>query len=245
MVCTTTWIANPTHRLIAALASFKTADDLDVAIEGFYGAGDPVTADDEAMIDALVQRLDPRVILKEIGAERFKQQNFRDALRAHLFQSEFNVSGIEAGHVIENGHKVVIPNEAVASLDLRPLDGMTVEQVMGALRTHLDRHGFPEVKIEINAGYVGGRMPPNHWAVQELIGAYRDVGLDPELWPRTAAAIAVELFTRDLGMPWIATCPGHSGRKHSANEYVQLSSYRTAVAFMCRLMWRLARTPAA
>ena len=175
----------------------------------------------------------------------FKQDNFRDALRAHLFQSEFNISGIQAGHVIENGHKVVISTEAVASLDLRPLDGMTVEQVMSAIRTHLDRHGFYEVAIEINHGYVGGRMPLSHWAVQELIDAYRDVGLDPEIWPRTAAAIAVELFTRDLGIPWIATCPGHAGRKHSANEFLQLSSYGTAVAFMCRLMWRLARASAA
>ena len=87
----------------------------------------------------------------------------------------------------------------------------------------------------------GDACHSTNWAVQELIGTYRDVGLDPEIWPRTAAAIAVELFTRDLGIPWIATCPGHSGRKHSANEFVQLSSYRMAVAFICRLMWRLAR----
>ena len=240
-----TWIANPSHRLIAALASMKTNGDFDVAIDGFYGTSDPVTPDDEAMIDKLAERLEPQVLLKEIGARRFKQDNFRDALRAHLFQSEFNISGIQAGHVIENGHKVVISTEAVASLDLRPLDGMTVEQVMSAIRTHLDRHGFYEVAIEINHGYVGGRMPLSHWAVQELIDAYRDVGLDPEIWPRTAAAIAVELFTRDLGIPWIATCPGHAGRKHSANEFLQLSSYGTAVAFMCRLMWRLARASAA
>ncbi|MGZ5256953.1 MAG: M20/M25/M40 family metallo-hydrolase, partial [Burkholderiales bacterium] len=31
-----TWIANPAHRLAAALASMKTESDLDVAIEGFY-----------------------------------------------------------------------------------------------------------------------------------------------------------------------------------------------------------------
>lgn len=239
------WIANPAHRLIAALASLKTEGDLDVAIDGFYGAGDPVTPDDEAMIERLAARLDPQVILKEIGARRFKQCNFRDALRAHLFQSEFNVSGIKAGYVIENGHKVVIPTEAVASLDLRPLDGMTVEQTVAAIRAHLDRHNFGEVEIEVNHGYIGGRMPLNNWAVQELIGAYHDVGLDPEIWPRTAAAIAVELFKRELGMPWIATCPGHAGRKHSANEFVQLSSYVTAVAFMCRLMWRLARAQGA
>jgi acetylornithine deacetylase/succinyl-diaminopimelate desuccinylase-like protein len=84
------------------------------------------------------------------------------------------------------------------------------------------------------------RLPVSHWAVQELLGAYADCGFDPEIWPRTAAAIAVELFTKKLGMPWIATCPGHAGRKHSANEYLQLSSYRNAAPFICTLLWRLA-----
>ena len=166
------WIANPSHRLIAALASLKTDGDLDVEIDGFYGAGDPVTIDDEELLTKLAQRLDPQVVLKEIGASRFKQDNFKDALRAHLFQSEFNVSGIQAGHVIENGHKVVIPTEAVASLDLRPLDGMTVEKAMSAIRTHLDRRGFFEVKIELNHGYVGGRMPLDKLGCS---GAYRDL----------------------------------------------------------------------
>ncbi|MGH9809907.1 MAG: peptidase dimerization domain-containing protein, partial [Terriglobia bacterium] len=233
------WIANPTHRLIAALASLKAEGDLDVAVEGFYGAGEIITPADEAMVDALVQRLDPDVLLRDIGARRFKQANFREALRAHLFQSEFNVSGLSGGHVIENGHKVVIPTEAVASLDVRPLDGMIVEQAMSAIRAHLDMHGFKEVEIELNHGYLGGRMPVSNWAVRELIASYHDVGLDPEVWPRTSAAIAVALFKDELRMPWIGTCPGHAGRKHSANEFLQLSSFRTAILFICRLMWRL------
>ena len=234
-----TWVASPAQRLVAALASLKTAGDLDVAIEGYYGDGDPVTAEDEELVQALARRVDEGALRKELGIARFKQDKFADAIRAHCFQSELNISGLQSGYVIENGHKVVLSREATASLDLRPLDGMTVEQAISALRRHLDKHGFPEVEIELLNGYVGGRMPASNWAVRELIGAYRDSGHDPDIWPRTAAAIAVELF-KDLGMPWIATCPGHAARKHSANEYVQLSSYRDTVPFMCRLMWRLA-----
>jgi acetylornithine deacetylase/succinyl-diaminopimelate desuccinylase-like protein len=240
----TTWVANPVHRLVAALASFKSADDRKILVDGYYGAGDPVTSEDEKLLDALAARLDPAVILSDLGVARFKQDSFKDALRAHCFESEFNISGIKGGHVIEGGHKVVLPQEAVASLDLRPLDGMNVPQVTAALRAHLDRHGFPEVEIEVLNGYVGGRMPVSNWAVQELIGAYRDCGLDPEIWPRTAAAIAVELFKNKLGIPWLASCPGHAGRKHSANEYLQLRHYGTAIEFVIRLMWRLAEAKA-
>jgi acetylornithine deacetylase/succinyl-diaminopimelate desuccinylase-like protein len=235
------WIASPAQRLIAALASLKTESDLDVAVEGFYGEGDPITPDDETLVAKLARRLDGEAVLRDLGAARFKQDDLASAIRAHCFQSELNVSGLKSGYVIENGHKVGLSREAVASLDLRPLDGMSVPQVVGALRRHLDARGFSEVEIEVLNGYVGGRLPVGHWAVQELIGAYRDSGFDPEIWPRSATAIAVELFTKRLGMPWIATCPGHAGRKHSANEFVQLASWRDSVPFMCRLMWRLAR----
>ena len=235
------WVANPIHRLAAAIASFKDAGDLEIAIEGFYGEGDPVTAEDEAMIERLVQRLDPQAILHDLDVARFKQRDFRAALHTHCFRSEFNVSGIQGGVVIEGGGtKVLLPPSATASLDLRPLDGMTIPQVMGAIRDYLDRHGFPEVEIELLNGYVGGRMRPSNWAVQELLGAYRDIGTDPEVWPRTATAIGVSLFTRTLGIPWIGTCPGHSGGKHAANEFLQVAGFHRAVGFMIRLLWRIA-----
>jgi hypothetical protein len=55
-----------------------------------------------------------------------------------------------------------------------------------------------------------------------------------------ATALAAELFTDTPGIPWIATSPGHAGRKHGPSEHFQISSYGTAVAFICNLMWRIA-----
>lgn len=159
---------------------------------------------------------------------------------AHCFQSEFNLSGIQAGKVIEGGHKVLIPREAVASLDLRFVDGMTPEHVVRAIRRHLDRHGFEDIRLEVINAYLGGRTSVSHWAAKELLGAYGDIDLDPEIWPRTATAIASGLFTETLGIPWIATCPGHAGRKHAANEYIQVQGFKKAIRFMIHLLWRLA-----
>ena len=65
------------------------------------------------------------------------------------------------------------------------------------------------------------------------------MGYDPEIWPRTATAIAVDLFTETMGIPRIGSCLGHAGRKHAANEYLQLSTYPEAIEFIARLMWRL------
>lgn len=234
-----TWIANPAHRLVAALASMKTADDSDVAIEGFYDGCTPPTPGDEALVEALVRRFDGKRVLSDLGVARFKQRSIEAAIRARCFQSEFNVAGLKSGYVSETGHKVIVPHEAVAALDIRPLDGMTVEGVVGAMRRHLDRHGFPDVSVELMNGYVGGGSPPEDWAVKELLATYGDCGIEPEVWPREAIAIAAKLFT-DLGMSWIATLPGHANRRHSANEYLQVKGYRHAIEFTVRLIWRIA-----
>jgi acetylornithine deacetylase/succinyl-diaminopimelate desuccinylase-like protein len=233
-----TWIANPAQRLVAALATMKNADD-EVVIEGYYEGREPPTPGDEALIKALVARFDAKSALADLGVTRFKQETVEAAIRARCFTSELNIAGLKAGYVSETGHKVIIPHEAVAALDMRPLDGMTVDGMIASIRRHLDKHGFPDVSIELMNGYVGGGSPPEDWAVKELLATYGDCDIDPEVWPRESIAIAAKLFT-DLGMSWIATLPGHANRRHSANEYIQVKGYRQAIEFTVRLIWRIA-----
>lgn len=238
------WIANPIHRLTAALASMKTPDDTGIVIEGFYDRTPPPTELDLQALSDLAERVDARAILREVGASRFKYDDVRGALYAYCFETEINVSGISGGTVIEGGHKVELPNAAVASVDIRPLDGMTVDHLVDVMRRHLDANGFAEVEIEVLNGYRGGAMAPDNWAVKALLETYREMGHDPEIWPRTATAIGSYHFIETLGMPWIATTLGHSGNKHAPNEYLQVRGYRDAIAFMIRLMSRLAAHPA-
>jgi acetylornithine deacetylase/succinyl-diaminopimelate desuccinylase-like protein len=234
-----TWVANPAHRLAAALASMKKPDDSDVAIEGFYDGRVPPTPGDEELVRKLVKRLNADRLRADLGIARFKQDTLEAAVRARCFQSEFNVAGLKAGYVSETGHKVIVPHEAVAALDMRPLDGMTVDGMVSAMRRHLDRHGFADISVELMNGYVGGGSPPENWAVKALLATYGDCDIDPEVWPRESVAIAAKLFT-DLGMSWIGTLPGHANRRHSANEYIQVPGYRKAIEFTIRLFWRLA-----
>jgi len=235
-----TWVANPAHRLAAALASMKTPDDNDVAVEGFYDGRNPPTPEDEELLEKLAKRFDAKRALADLGVTRFKQDTVKAAIRARCLQSEFNVAGLKSGYVAEGAHKVIVPHEAVAAIDMRPLDGMAVDNMVRSMRAHLDAHGFPDISIELlNEGYAGGGSPPGDWAVKELLATYADCGLDPEVWPRDSLAIAAKLFT-DLGMSWIATLPGHANRRHSANEYIQLAGYRKSIEFTIRLMWRIA-----
>ena len=234
------WVASPLHRLVAALASLKSPDDRDITVAGFYDPVPAPTEQDERLIAALAKRVDADALLSEAGAVRFKQDSLLEALRSYCLKTEINVSGVSGGTVIEGGHKVELPNEAVASLDIRPLDGMTVEHITDCLRKHLDKFGFNEIVIEVLSGYQGGAMPVDNWAVQALLDTYRETGHDPEIWPRSSAGIASYQFIEKIGIPWIATTLGHSGHKHAPNEYVQVNGYSDAIGFIVRLMWRLA-----
>jgi len=234
------WVANPVHRLAAALASMKSNDDRHIVIEGFFDPVRPITSLEVDLVEDLASRVEPASLLGEAHAHRFKHESVEEALRAYCFSTEINVSGISGGTVIEGGHKVELPSSAVASVDIRLLDGMTVEHITSVMRRHLDENGFPEVAIEVLNGYAGGSMPPDDPAVQALLETYRATGHHPEVWPRTSTAIASHLFIDELGVPWIATCLGVAGNKHAPNEFLTVDGYRDAIGFIARLMWELA-----
>ncbi|MDH3701959.1 MAG: M20/M25/M40 family metallo-hydrolase [Alphaproteobacteria bacterium] len=234
-----TWFGNPAERLIAAIACLRKPDGT-IAVTDFYeGRGEP-SEDEERMIKILAQRLDGRRILEEFGVARFRQDSMEDAIRAQCFDSPMNIAGLKSGFVVDDAHKAIIPGEAVASMDLRCVGGMTPEGVERALRRHLDAHGFEDVTLEILNSYGGGGTPAGNWAVRSLLGTYETCGLDPEVWPRGSISIASGLFTNFLGMPWIATLPGHAGGKHGPNEYLQIDGYRRAIEFLIRLLYRIA-----
>jgi acetylornithine deacetylase/succinyl-diaminopimelate desuccinylase-like protein len=235
------WVASPVHRLTLALASLRRPDDSDVAIEGFYEGKRAPSAGEVALIDRLAARVDGPKQLQELGIRRFRQHNLRDALYAYCFHCEFNLSGIKAGFVEEGGHKAYIPRDAVASLEIRPLDGMKSSQVVEAMRRHFDARGYEDIVIDVMNAYDGGGTGPENWAVQGLLATYQDAGYDPEIWPRTARSIAAGLYTEEVGIPWIATMPGHAGRQHAANEFISVAGFGRAVDFAARLLWRLGR----
>ena len=119
---------------------------------------------------------------------------------------------------------------------------MNPKQVIQSIRDHLDINGLNHVEIIwSDGGYSGGKTNLDNWAVKELINTYQNMGMDPEIWPRTPSSIAVNLFTENLGLPWIGTCPGIAGNHHAANEYLNIDSYHKSIKFMSYLIYNLGK----
>lgn len=236
------WVASPVDRLVRALADMKSPDG-DIAIAGFYDGRSEPSLRERQLVRELSARIDEGKLLTDLGVRRLKQATLAEAIAAYCFKAEFNVSGLKAGAVLDEEFKTQVPREATASLDVRPLPGMSCEKIIDDLRAHLSANGLPEVEIEVGSAYPGGGSTIENWAVGELIATYRDCGYGPEIWPRTARSIAAGLYTETLGLPWIATMPGHAGRQHAANEFISIAGYRTAIEFVIRLLARLAVAP--
>lgn len=230
-------VSNPAMYLIKALKSIKSDDDRDVLIPDFYSDATAPSDEDLELLENLAKRIDKEGLLDSLGVERLKQDELLDALYDYSFKSEFNISGLRGGEVIEGGHKAIVPREATASIDLRPI-GQDVNRLIACIESYLASE-YPAVKWETVNKYEGDRMPFSNWAVQEFIHVYRDMGMDPEIWPTSAAAIANKLWTRTVGVPWLMGAPAHAAGKHAANEYIIVDSFRDACEFGVRLLDRL------
>ena len=139
-----------------------------------------------------------------------------------------------------------IPPRAWAHCQIRFVQGSTPEEFLPALRRHLDREGFPEVRIApppaANAiDFAASRTEPDHpWALWAAAAIERTKGAPPAVIPQLGGSICNDLFTDVLGLPtiWIphsyASCS-----QHAPNEHVLLPTLRDGMAVMAGLYWDL------
>ena len=135
---------------------------------------------------------------------------------------------------------------ARAHCQLRYIAGTNADEIILALRRHLDRHGFERVSVEPPpagnaAGFGASRTEPDHpWAewVQKSIARTTNTPL--ATIPQTGGSICNDLFTDLLGMPaiWIPHSYGACSQ-HAPDEHVLMPVCRNALELMAGLYWDL------
>ena len=136
-----------------------------------------------------------------------------------------------------------IPPRAWARCQLRFVVGIDPKNILPALRTHLDRHGFSMVKIEPTREemFHATRSDPDdpwvQWAVESIA---RTSGKKPALLPNLGGSLPNDIFTDVLGLRtvWVPhSYPGCS--QHAPNEHLPAQVLREALAVMTGLYWDL------
>ena len=231
------WVGNPAVRLCQAVAL------LEHRLEDEYanGEGWQPAPGQRRQARELAGRLNPEQIKAELGVRRLRYDDFEAAVDAHLFRTQFTVTGLQSGFVGDGKSvKVSIPSDAQAVVNMRFQPGQDPDEGIAKIRKILDDAGFTDILFEVNNAYAGGGSSPEHPLVKCVLEVHADMGAEPEVWPVHPVAIPVALWTEGLNLPWVGGVPCHAGNKHAANEYAQIEGIRRSEEFLVRFMDRLA-----
>ncbi|MGG7565183.1 M20 family metallopeptidase [Rhodovulum sp. DZ06] len=142
-----------------------------------------------------------------------------------------------------------ISPSARATCQLRFVVGTDADDILPALRRHLDREGFGAVRlVPGDVAFKATRLSPDHPWVRFVAGSLeRTAGAAPHILPNLAGSLPNDLFQDILGLPtvWVP----HSYRacsQHAPDEHMLLSGAVDAARCMAGLWWDLGEgeTPA-
>ncbi|MGV1832834.1 M20 family metallopeptidase [Agrobacterium vitis] len=135
-----------------------------------------------------------------------------------------------------------IPPNAWARLQLRFVVGVDPNDVIPAVRRHLDTAGFGMVEVCLARDIFNAtRLDPLHpWAKWAATSVESTTGIRPALLPNLGGSLPNDIFADILGLPtiWVPhSYPGCS--QHAPNEHLPLSIAREGLAIMAGLYWDL------
>jgi len=119
-----------------------------------------------------------------------------------------------------------IAASASATCQLRFVVGTDEDDILPALRRHLDAHGFEAVQIVPHGGtFSATRLNPNHpWVRYVKTSLRATAGEDPHVLPNLAGSLPNDCFVDVLGLPTVWIPHSYLGcNQHAPNEHVLLS----------------------
>jgi acetylornithine deacetylase/succinyl-diaminopimelate desuccinylase-like protein len=143
-----------------------------------------------------------------------------------------------------------IPGHARAHCQLRYVVGTATDEIIPALRRHLDRHGFTQVEVRRGGGgfFNASRLDPDdpwvRWAVTSI---ERTTGHAPTILPNLGGSLPNDIFVDILGLKTIWVPHSYAGcSQHAPDEHLLAPIVREGLGIMAGLFWDLGEsgTPA-
>jgi acetylornithine deacetylase/succinyl-diaminopimelate desuccinylase-like protein len=136
-----------------------------------------------------------------------------------------------------------ISGHAQATCQLRFVTGTDVHDILPALRRHLVRAGFPQVRINrSDSGFFPATRsdPDNPWVARVTTSLRETLGSDPHIAPNLGGSLPNHVFTDTLGLPTVWIPHSYGGcNQHAPDEHMLLSVARQALGLMAGIYWDL------
>ncbi len=134
-----------------------------------------------------------------------------------------------------------IAGRAIATCQLRFVVGTNPEDILPALRRHLDREGFGKVEIvsRKSEAFPATRTDVDGVWVKKVAASIEAThGKAPHILPNLAGSIPNDAFSHILGLPTVWVPHSYGGcNQHAPNEHVLGSLSRDALRNMAGLFW--------
>jgi acetylornithine deacetylase/succinyl-diaminopimelate desuccinylase-like protein len=227
---------NAAWRLIWALNSLKGPDER-IRLPGHYDKVRPPSARDIALMEALPETSE--VYKQQYGVKSFIKglKDGVDLRVEEVFTPTCTICGLTSGYQ-GPGSKTVLPARASAKVDFRLVPDQEPQDVLKALRTHLDANGFSDVQITFLGGEAPARTDPDDPFVKLVCDLAPEIyGKEMKLIPLSGGSGPNSPFVHELGLPVATAGLGYPDtRTHAPNENIRLDLYAKHAMHMAHLM---------
>ena len=141
-----------------------------------------------------------------------------------------------------------IPGHARAHCQLRYVVGTDEDDIVPALRRHLDRHGFSQVEVRGGAAsFRASRLDPEDpWVGFAARSLAQTTGRAPTILPNLGGSLPNDSFAEVLGLRTIWIPHSYAGcSQHAPDEHMLAPIAREGLAIMAGLFWDLGEPGAA
>src|SRR5438270_9551254 len=136
-----------------------------------------------------------------------------------------------------------IPGQARATCQLRYVVGIDPNDIMPALRRHLDREGFPMVKVEParESIFHATRLDPESpWVKWTAASIERTTGRKPAILPNLGGSLPNDVLADLLGLPTGSLPHSYAAcSQHAPNEHLLAPLAREGMRIMAGVYWDL------
>lgn len=134
-----------------------------------------------------------------------------------------------------------ISGSARATCQLRYVVGTDPDDILPALRRHLDREGLGMVEVrEWDKGAFSATRtaPDGEWAKRVAASIRDTTGKEPDILPNLAGSLPNHVFSETLGLPTVWVPHSYGGcNQHAPDEHVLLPLCKNALGVMTGLYW--------
>ncbi len=224
-------VESPAWHLVKALDTLVAEDGFTPAVDGWFENVRPLTPRQKELIAAAARNSEEVKVKQSLGVQRWiKDEDYVTSLERLASQPTINIQGLVSGYTGPGG-KTVLPGRAEAKIDLRLVPDMTKDEMVSKLKTHLAKHGFGDIEVNVSGGYGPNQTEENSALIRAEVAVLNTAGIENTLYPRSAGSWPGVIFTGPpLNMAAGQFGIGRGGGAHAPDEWFLIESSNPKLA---------------